>query len=295
MEQQEIEKIKKAGSIIASVREQAKSFIKPGIPLLEIAERIESQIEKQGAKPAFPVSLAIDEIAAHSTPSHDDTTKASGLLKVDLGCHIDGFIADTAFTIDLDNSEENTSLISTAESALKSSLETIKLNSTLSQIGSSIEKAITSKDFVPIANLSGHSIDQYELHSGITIPNFDNSSNQEIPEGLYAVEPFVTNGSGKVKDGKPSGIYRLEKQGNVRDPKAREVLKFIQEEYQTLPFCSRWIHKKFSSRGLLALRQIEQAGLLHHYPQLVEISKGKVAQAEHSVLLTEKEKTITTN
>ena len=290
----EIDKIKKAGSIASQVVKYSKSIIKPGMPLLEIAEKIESKIIELGAKPAFPVNLSINEIAAHDTPSYNDTRLAHGLLKVDIGVHIDGFAADTAFTIDLENNEENKKLIRAAEEALKSGTEIIKLNCTLSEIGSAIEKAIKSKGFQPIQNLSGHSIEQYNLHAGITIPNFDNSSQHKLTRGLYAIEPFSTTGLGSVRNGKPSGIYHLEKAGAVRDNLARKVLAFIAEEYETFPFCSRWIVKKFTSRAIIALKRIEEAGLLHHYPQLIEKSNSKVAQAVHSVLLTSKEKVITT-
>lgn len=291
-----IEKIIQAGKIASQVKIFAREFIKPGLSLLEIAEKIESQISKLGGKPAFPVSLSINEVAAHSTPSFNDTSVASGLLKVDLGVSISGFISDTAFSVDLENSEENKSLINAAETALKNAVECIALNISLNEIGKTIDKTSQSLGFLPIRNLSGHSISKYELHAGITIPNFASGSTQKIPSGLYAIEPFTTlsSGSALVRDGKPSGIYHLENASGVRDSFAREVLDFIVEEYNTLPFCSRWIYKKFGSRGLLALRQIEQSGCLHHYKQLVETSGSKVAQAEQTVLLTEKDKIITT-
>jgi len=300
MEKEEIENLKKAGKIIAQVREEFRSKITSGMHLLEIASKIESRIIELGAKPAFPVNLSINEIAAHATPSHDSTETASGLLKVDLGCHISGFCADTAFTINLsDNkkeSEENKNLIEAAESALSSALKKINSSTSISQIGSIISETVESKDVIAIKNLSGHSIEQYNLHSGITVPNFDNSSPLTFEEGVYAIEPFTTlsSGSGIVKEGKPSGIYHLEKEGSVRDSKARSVLKFIIDEYQTLPFCSRWIYNKFGSRGLLSLRQIESSGLLHHYKQLIESSNKKVAQAEHTLIVTENEIIVTT-
>ena len=295
MEKEEIEKLKQTGKIASQVVEFAKSIIKKDMLLVEIANKIESKIEELGAKPAFPVSLAINEIAAHSTPEYNDETKASGLLKIDIGCHIDGYVADTAFSLDLEDNQENRELIQAAESALKKGIEIISTNSTLAEVGKEIEEEIKSRGFTSIRNLSGHSLGKFELHSGITIPNFDNSSDLELDEGAYAIEPFATNGSGVVRDGKPSGIYRLEKEGNFRDSLARQVLQFIKDNYNTLPFCSRWIHKKFNSRGLLSLRQIEAQGILHHYPQLIEKDLGKVAQAEHTIILTNKEKIITTN
>tara|TARA_Y100000310_G_scaffold337937_2_gene426257 strand:- start:158 stop:1045 length:888 start_codon:yes stop_codon:yes gene_type:complete len=294
MNQEEIENLKKAGKIAAQTVEYAKSIIKKDMPLVEIAEKIESKIQELGAKPAFPVSLAIDEVAAHATPPHDSGDLSHGLLKVDLGAHIDGYVADTAFSLDLDNNQENQNLIKAAETALQKATKLITINTKLKDLGSQIEQEIKAHSALPVTNLSGHSIDKYELHAGITIPNFDNSKELPIPEGLYAIEPFSTNGFGAVRDGKPSGIYRLEAQNPVRDATAREVLQFIKQEYQTLPFCSRWLVKKFGTKALLALKRLEDSRILHQYPQLIEKGGGKVAQAEHTVLLTEKEKIITT-
>lgn len=281
----ENEELIKAGKIAREVINYARSFIKAGMPLLEIAEKIESKIIELGGKPAFPVNLSINEVAAHATPLYNDASTAHGLLKVDLGVQINGYIADTAFSLDLENNEENKKLIKSAEDALASACERIKNGQVkIREIGASIEKSIHNSGFQPIQNLSGHSIQQYEIHAGLTIPNYDNAQEKFLPEGVYAVEPFATNGLGKVRDGKPSTIYALANQGNVRDSFARQVIAFIQEEYQTLPFCTRWLYKKFGSRVILALRNIEQAGLLHQYAQLIETGKGKVAQAEHTII-----------
>ena len=289
-----IEKLKQAGEIAKKVKAFAREIIKPGVPLLEIANKIDDKIKELGGKPAFPINLSINEIAAHSTPSFNDTEKAHGLLKFDVGVHVDGFVADTAFSIDLENSQENKILIEAAEAGLKDVLEKINLGSQLKEIGGAIERGIKSYGAQPIINLSGHSIDRFNLHAGITIPNYDNSQTYELEEGIYAVEPFATSGAGKVKDGKPSGIYHLENNLPVRDQFAREVLSFIKEEYSTLPFCSRWLVKKFGSRALIALKRLEEVHILHHYPQLVEIGRKPVAQAEHTIVLTKKEKIITT-
>jgi methionyl aminopeptidase len=284
----------KAGKIASEVVAYARTITKKDVPLLEIAEKIEDKIIELKGKPAFPVNLSINEIAAHDTPAFNDERKAHGLLKVDIGVHVEGCIADIAFSLDLDDNEENKKLIIASEKALQKALETIKEGAAIREIGREIEKAIKAEGFMPIINLSGHSIEPYQLHSGITIPNHDNSKEITTEEGVYAIEPFATTGLGSIRDGKLSGIYKIEREGNVRDSTAREVLAFIYEEYQTLPFCSRWIHKKFGTRGLLALKRIEDAGLLHHYPQLMEISGKKVSQSEHTIILEKDQKTITT-
>ena len=302
------EKIIKAGKIASECKKFARSLIKKDVPLLEIAEKIENKIVELGGQPAFPVNLSIHEIAAHYTPTHDDVSTAHGLLKIDLGVHIDGWIADTAFSLDLENNEENKKLIEAAEAALENATQLIKskipgamvdgktaeqgLNT--DEIGETIQNTIEEKGFSPIINLSGHQIDQYDLHAGLNIPNVKDGKNIKLKKGLYAVEPFATSGNGKVYDGKPSGIYSLIDSKNIRSPIAREVLKLIKEDYQKLPFCSRWIVKKLGAKALFGLRQLEENGNLHNFPQLIESGKGKVAQAENTFLIEENEVIVTT-
>ncbi|MBI3334061.1 type II methionyl aminopeptidase [Candidatus Pacearchaeota archaeon] len=291
----ESEQLLKAGIIAQEAVAYARSFIKSGMPLLEIAEKIEAKIRELGGKPAFPVNLSMNEIAAHATPLYNEKGTASGLLKVDLGVHISGFIADTAFSLDLDDNQENKALIAAAEAALHAACMRVKQGPVkIREIGAAIETAIKEACFQPVQNLSGHSIERYEIHGGATIPNYDNAQEKQLLPGVYAIEPFATNGLGKVRDSKPSTIYSLVKTGTVRDTLARQVLVYIQEEYNTLPFCARWLVKHFGSRAIMALLRLEEAGLLHHYPQLIELGKGKVAQAEHTLFIKEGKVLITT-
>ena len=287
------QKIILAGKIASDVKKYARTFIKKDVPLLEIAEKIEDKIKELGGEFAFPTNLSINEIAAHYTPSYDDKTLAHGLLKIDLGVHVDGWIADTAFSLDLENNEENKKLIQASEEALKNAIEMLEEDILISKIGGKVQDTIESYGALPIVNLSGHEMKKYELHAGVTIPNIDDKKNVILEKGLYAIEPFATFGNGKVHDGKPSGIYILIDEKNVRSPIAREVLKFIEEKHKTLPFCSRWIVKKFGTKALFGLRQLEENGNLHQFPQLVETSGKPVSQTEQTILVGE-EKIVTT-
>lgn len=288
MNREEIENYRKAGIIARQVKEYAKSIIKQGMKLLEIAEKIEEKIRELGGKPAFPVNLSINETAAHYTPNYDDETKAEGLLKVDIGVQVNGHIADTAFSLDLENTEENKILIEAAERALEEAIKISKQEVEVWKIGRAIQDTISKFNLVPIRNLSGHELGRNHVHAGLTIPNVNNSSPKFLEKKAYAIEPFATSGSGEVYDGKLSGIYRLEEKKPVRDLLARQILAFIEQEYETLPFCERWIVNKFGSRAILSLRFLEQAGIIHQYSQLVEKSHKKVSQAEHTILITDK-------
>jgi len=295
LKKQEIQNYQKAGEISVKVKDYAKKIIKPGMKLSEIADKIEEKIESLGGEIAFPVNLAIDDVAAHFTPSSDSDEKAGGLLKVDLGVHVNGFIADTAFSLDLSKEGKYKGLIKASQEALDNALNNLKKGIILSEIGSIIQKTITEKGFSPIRNLSGHELGHWTVHAGLIIPSYENNNTSELDEGAYAIEPFATTGEGLVKNGGPSNIYRLENaEAGVRDPIARKIIKFVKEKYETLPFSQRQIEKKFGSRTKIALRFLENSGILHHYAQLVEKSHEPVSQAEHTVLITEKGVEVTT-
>jgi methionyl aminopeptidase len=291
MEDKEREKFFEAGKIAKQVKQWIKPQIRKDVFLVEIAEKIEKKILDLGGKPAFPCNLSINEVAAHYSPSYEDKTLTHGLIKVDFGVHVDGCVVDNSFSVDLDGSKENKKLIEASEEALEGVIkfikekiesgDTVKTN----EIGDLIQKKIESFGFYPIVNLSGHSIEKHKLHAGISIPNFNERKSVEIKDGIYAIEPFVTTGNGKVRDGKPSGIYELISNKNPRSSMAREILQFIIKEYNTLPFCSRWIYKKFGSRGFFYLNELESNGNLHQFKHLIESKGEKVSQAEHTILI----------
>ncbi len=295
MKKADLENYRKAGEISIEVKKYARQIIKPKMALLDIAEKIEAKIKELGGDIAFPVNLGINEVAAHYTPSSDDETEATGLLKVDIGVHVKGAIADTAFSLDLSEKGEYKQLIESSEKAVENGIKAIKEGASLSEVGAAIQEAIVSSGFSPIKNLSGHQLDLYVVHSGLTIPNYENHNQTKLDDGAFAVEPFSTTGEGIVYDGGKSSIYALEKEtANVRDATARKVLAYIKDNYSSLPFCERWLTKQFGSRTRIALLFLEQAGVLHQYPQLIEKSHAPVSQAEHTIIISENKVETTT-
>jgi len=293
MEQKEIRDYIKAGEIAKQITAYAKEIIKPEAPLLEIAQKIHKKIEDLGAIPAFPVNLSVDDIAAHYHPTLNDETKASGLLKVDIGIQINGFIADTAFSIDLTPDNKYKELIQASEKALENALKLLEKDPSLNEIGETIQKTIENKGFSPIINLSGHGLEKYEIHSNPTIPNYANGNENKLKEGAYAIEPFATTGQGKIYEGSGSNIFALINQKNTRNPAARKILEYVVEKYKTLPFSLREIQEKFGAMSRLAIKQMTQEGLLNEFPQLIEKSHSPVSQAEHT-FIKEKNKIIVT-
>lgn len=295
MDKEELEHYKKAGEIAKKVVGYAKEIIKPSMLLSEIAKKIHKKIEDLGSVPAFPVNLAINDIAAHYHPSLEDETKAEGLLKVDIGVHVNGYIADTAFSIDLTPDKKHKDLIKASEEALENTLKKLEKNPglTLSEIGKIIQETIENKKFSPVINLSGHSLSQHDLHSGITIPNYANENKNKLKDGAYAIEPFATSGEGKIYEGGNSNIFRIIEPKNPRSPNARKILDYVWKKYRTLPFSLRELQEKFPM-ARISLKELEQQGIIKNYPQLIEQSHSPVSQAEHTIIKTEKGIIITT-
>ncbi len=286
-----IEKWKTAGKLAGEAREYGRDLLKEGANFLEIARKIEDFINKKEAKPGFPVQISINDIAAHYTPLPDDTNilKSGDVVKLDLGVHIDGYIGDTALTVEI-NTNNNQDLIKASKKALDEAIKLCKPGVKVCEIGETVNETITSFGFKPIKNLSGHKVDRYILHSYISIPNFNNNDQTKLEEGMViAIEPFATTGIGLVKEGKPSSNYRLHNPKPVRDPITREILKFIQEEFVTLPFAKRYLALKFPiSKINFALSNLEKFEIIYQYPQLLEKQAGcQVSQHEHTIYISD--------
>ncbi|MDY6768748.1 MAG: type II methionyl aminopeptidase [Candidatus Nanohaloarchaea archaeon] len=281
------EKYIEAGRIAQEARELAVDTAAPGVELLEIAETVESFIRDEGAAPAFPVNLSIDDDAAHYTPSRGDDTvlEEEHLLNIDVGVHVDGYIGDTAVTVG--PSGQHDTLMAASADALDAALAIVEPGVTLGEIGAAIQDAIESHGATPVRNLSGHGLDQYTQHTGKTVPNIDTGNDTALEAGeAIAIEPFATDGAGKVKDGRPGNIYRLEND-RARGRMERKILGEVADRFRTLPFTDRWLESVPAARIRTAMQNLVRSGNLHAYDVLTEADGGLVSQKEHTVLVGE--------
>jgi methionyl aminopeptidase len=285
MDEEAIRKQKEAFSKMRVVLEFAKQLVKPNIKILDIAESIEKKIFEVGAKPAFPVNIGINEIAAHYTPSLDDQTvvKEGDMVKVDIGLHVDGYISDCAFTVFV--GKESHPLIDTARRAVEEAKKVLKENVKIKEISEVIETTVTSSGFNVIRNLTGHFLDRYVVH-GISIPNVKNSIEIPIPKGqAIAIEVFVTNGSGWVKESSEVQIFQFKEDKGSRIREGRKIIEIAKKEFEGLPFAKRWFKNIPRSKLEFALKELVERGCIIEYPVLKEESKGLVAQWEESFII----------
>ena len=295
----QIEDYIKAGKIIAEVRENVRKKNWVGITLEEICEEVEGEILKRGAKRAFPVNTSVNEVAAHYTaePNDEKVVSDTDLIKIDLGAQINGYIADTAVTVCYDPQYD--SLVQAAEDALKNAVSMIKIGVKSSDVGRTIEKTVKKLGFKPIMNLSGHSLAQYTIHAGKSIPNIWSIGSFSFKgDEAYACEPFVTTdeGSGIVQEGKIKNIFALGSRKRTKNEEADRLQEYIWANFNMLPFAVRWLLKDWEEKEARELLEILiKKKVVHSYPILIERNGQRVAQAEHTFIPTENGATITTN
>ncbi|MBI5553715.1 MAG: type II methionyl aminopeptidase [Candidatus Diapherotrites archaeon] len=284
MNAQLLENYLKAGDILRKTQELARKEAFAGQSLLELALKLEENIFKLGGKTAFPVNLSANHVAAHFTPSAEskETILAEDVLKIDIGVHVNGCIADAAFTTDF--SGKNGALVDASHNALEAAVRKIRIGTPLHEIGSVIEQAIRVNGFSPILNLTGHGLDVFDAHTEPVIPNTGNEDPTPLKEGMaFAVEPFATTGPGIVHEGHFTEIYSLNELKPVRGTPARIIQEFTAEKYQKLPFALRQLQPEMELSELAfktGIRELIQKEALMAYPILQEPRGTLVSQAE---------------
>ncbi len=266
-----------AGRIAAGARELGVRLAVPGASRREIAEAVEGYVRSHGAEPAFPANLSRNVEAAHYTPDSTDEGRLllGDLLKVDVGAHVDGAVADTADTVEVGGGRRGAHLIAAAREALAAGVRAVRPGGAVDDVSRAVAEAIRARGLNPVRDLTGHSIERYLLHAGKSIPNVPGLSSDRFEVGeIIAIEPFATNGEGRIASGPFGHIVRFR-----RPPPADDAeLARLYGRFRTLPFTPRW------ARGPAERAALERGRrLLQTYPVFLERSGGLVAQAEHTV------------
>ena len=279
-----LEKHREAGRIHKKVTETARDMVKEGASLLELAETVEQEIRDEGGAPAFPVNISRDEEAAHATPSRDDdATFGEEMVNIDIGVHVDGWIADAAFTVDMSGNDE---LVEASRAAVNAAVERVEAGVSTAELGRVIEETIDGYGYNPVYNLTGHGLGEYEQHTSPSVPNRAVDQGVTLEAGdVIAIEPFATDGRGKVKEGSAEEIFSLQDpDARVRSRNARDLVETVKEEYRTLPFAKRWLD---DNRLDMSLRRLKASDVVEGYPVLKERDGFFVSQAEHTVIVEE--------
>lgn len=303
--------VRKGAEIHRRVRKYIQPRIQPNMKLIDIADMIENATRKFTSSDAdlnklddpfkagigFPTGLSINDCAAHYTPNKGDTTvlKYDDVMKVDFGVHINGNIIDSAWTVTFDHKYDN--LLTAVREATNTGIKESGIDVRLTDIGEAIQEVMESYEVElngktyqvkPCRNLCGHSIGPYQIHAGKSVPIVKNGDQTKMEEGEhFAIETFGTTGSGQVIPEGEVSHYALNK-GQHRAPgltRAKHLLKTIERNFGTLPFCRRYLDSLNEEQYLFGLNHLVKEGIVQDYPPLMDIPGSYTAQFEHTILL----------
>jgi methionyl aminopeptidase len=276
-----------AGKIAKECREWAAARIKPGVRVRDVLEGVEALIRERGAEPGFPAQSSRNSVAAHYCSGiHDELAYEEGdCVKVDIGVHVDGYVADTATSVDLSSDGRWKPLIKASSDALAAAIATVGIGVRVGKVGAAIERTIMAAGFQPVRNLTGHGVGRWKVHTPPQIPNYGENGGSVLQEGMvFAIEPFACTGRGYIKERGRAEVFMM-----VAPPKKakgldRDVLKAI-EAWRGLPIARRYFRDLDEGAVEDTLSKLTKQGSLMRYPPLVEEEGVMVAQTEHSLYL----------
>lgn len=297
MKPEAVESYRKAGNLTARAREFGATLIKPGVKLIDVADQVENFVRENGGQLAFPCCISLNQDAAHFTPGIGDEQvfKDGDVVKLDTGVHVDGWVGDTATTVEI-GTDRFGAMREAVKEALEAAVSTVRAGVRIEDVSRAIEEKIRGGGFQPIVNLTGHSLEQFHLHAGLSIPSIAATATGKLEANMaIAIEPFATDGAGRVKDSVGGHIYHFMAARPQRDPHARAALDHIRKHHAELPFAERWLRGVVpDERIAYVMRLLERSGALKQYPVLREARDGQVTQFEHTVVILEDETIVTT-
>lgn len=307
--------LRRAAECHKIVRRNIQEYVKPGLKLLDICERVENNVVEvfgrndMSAGIAFPTGMSVNNVIAHQTCDSGDprVLGVDDLLKLDFGTHVNGYIIDSAFSVAFN--EEYQPLLDAAQDAVWTAIKMSGVDASIYDISKGIKEVIESYEVTikgktyplkPIRDLGGHSIGRYRVHSDQIILCAPYESEEykgsRMREGQYAIECFPSSGSGKMFKSRSKVTDHYMASGEVLD-NYRGKLKTIQGVYNwikknrgTLAFTPRWLEKdgvKGYKIGLNEFSRRVNPPIITEYPPLEDIPGSYVSQYEHTIYVHE--------
>ena len=310
-----LELARKAGKIHSKIRTEVSDYVKPNMPLINICKFIENRINHYTNNDennplsrgiAFPVGLSVNNCAAHWTPNPGDNhlLKYDDVLKIDFGIHYNGYIIDAAFTKTFNPVYDN--LVNASIEATNVGIKNSGPDAILGEIGSEIQETIESyeielngktKQLKSIKNLSGHRIGKYKIHYNKFVPNIKTNYTERMKSGeYYAIETFPSTGSDITINGTNTSHYMINYTNpsllKPRNKKDLNLYNIINQNYNTLAFCRRWLKEKNINKYQINLKNLVNSDIVKEYPPLYCSNDSYVAQTEHTIVIKDNGKEI---
>jgi len=301
-----LDKYQAAGKIANEVLKKILAKVKAGANVVELCEfgdkEIESEVAKVYAKKkmekgiAFPTCISVNEIAGHYSPLRSEPAELEDgdLVKVDLGVHIDGFIALAAHTTVISAGAvegRKADVTLAAYNALQAALRTIKPGASNYDVTDVIAKVTESFNCQPVEGVLSHELKKHLLDGNTTIINkatFDQKVEEHEFQLLevFGLDVIVSTGEGKTKETEfRSTVFKraIERTYTLKLKAARAFFAEAVEKYPTMAFTLRSFEDETSAK--LGISEAYKHDLFHPYPVLTEKTGEFVAQFKYTVAI----------
>ncbi|KAI3993482.1 hypothetical protein MKX01_002495 [Papaver californicum] len=303
-----VTKYKSAAEIVNKALQLVLSECKPGAKIVDICEKGDSYIREQSGSMyknvkkkiergiAFPTCISVNNTICHFSPlASDETVLVQGdMMKIDMGCHIDGFIAVVAHTHVLQDGPVNgkaADVVAAVNTAAEVALRLVKPGRKNKDVTDAIQKVAAAYDCKIVEGVLSHQLKQFVIDGNKVILSVSNPETKvddaEFEENeVYAIDIVASTGDGKPKlvDEKQTTIYKraVDKSYSLKMKASRFIFSEISQKFPIMPFSARALEEKRARLGLVECMNHE---LLQPYPVLHEKPGDFVAQIKFTVLL----------
>src|SRR5699024_6848384 len=200
----EIEGMKKAGALLASIHEQLRLMMVPGVTTMEIEAFFDKKITEAGAIREqvgfegyeYVTCVSINDEICHGFPAPNRALKDGDIVSVDTVLSLDGYFADSCWTYGIGQvDEEGQRLMDVTKKALELGIEQARVGNRIGDIGAAIQTYVESQGFSVVREFVGHGI-QPTMHEGPSVPHFGVAGKgQRLRAGMtITIEPIVNTG-----------------------------------------------------------------------------------------------------
>ncbi|KAG6478528.1 ERBB-3 BINDING PROTEIN 1 [Zingiber officinale] len=303
-----VTKYKTAAEIVNKALQLVVSQCKPKAKVVDLCEKGDSFIREQTGNVyknvkrkiergvAFPTCVSVNNTVCHFSPLGNDETilEENDIVKIDMGCHIDGFIAVVAHTHVIQEGPVTgraADVIAAANTAAEVALRLVRPGKKNKDVTEAIQKVAAAYDCKILEGVLSHQLKQFVIDGNKVVLSVGNPETRvdevEFEENeVYAIDIVTSTGEGKPKllDEKQTTIYKraVDKNYQLKMKSSRFIFSEISQKFPIMPFSARVLEEKRSRLGLV---ECVNHDLLQPYPVLHERPGDLVAHIKFTVLL----------
>jgi methionyl aminopeptidase len=200
----ELNKMRKAGKVVAEMHEVTRAAIRPGVTTMELNEVAAEVLAKRGARSnflnyhGFPAVICTspNDMIVHGIPG-DYRLKEGDIISVDCGAIIEGYHGDAAYTAGVGEvSPAAQKLMDVTERSLWAGIDQLRIGNRLHEVGRAVQRVAEAAGYSVVREYVGHAIGT-EMHESPQVPNYwPGSPGPTLKEGMvFAIEPMVNIGT----------------------------------------------------------------------------------------------------